>query len=182
MKETIEEIRARLWHDPNVQKAIQLRAYEIWILRGRNEGRHHEDWFLAENEVLNFLVEEEVKRFSEAEEGIVEEVKEIIEEIAAAENEGMTIEPVIVEEYVIEEGVSLAEADLTPATILLEKKTRKRAATKAPTTKKTTRKKATATDGGGKKIADPNSAAKRTTTTRKAASKKSAKPDQPAAD
>jgi hypothetical protein len=181
MNETLEEIRARLWHDANVQKAIQLRAYEIWILRGRTEGRHHEDWFLAENEVLNFLVEEEAKRLSDAEEGIIEEVKEIIEEIAAAENEGMIIEPVIVAEYVIEEGAPVLEADVTPAALAPEKKTRKRAATKAKATKIPS-KKATAADSGDQKTASSKSASKRTTTTRKAASKKNAKPDQPVAD
>src|ERR1051325_3368353 len=104
MKETQAEIRARLWRDENVQKAIELRAYEIWILRGRQDGRHHEDWFLAENEVLNYLVEEELRRLAEAPHTPSEGAREIVEEFRPAVGGGQGIEPVVIEEYVIVAG------------------------------------------------------------------------------
>ena len=62
MKETVEEIRARLLSDDRVQYSIQQRAYEIWLLRGRQHGRADEDWRLAENEVVGFLIEKELRR------------------------------------------------------------------------------------------------------------------------
>ena len=183
MKETQAEIRARLWRDENVQKAIELRAYEIWILRGRQDGRHHEDWFLAENEVLNYLVEEELKRLAEAADITVEEAREIVEEIVAAVEEEQAIEPVVIEEYVIVAGDPIEEANVAPADIIKEKQSRKRAATEGTTAKPAARKKATGDAGraGEKRTASKKSAAKRTTT-KKAAGKKGAKADQPAAE
>ncbi|MBI3654525.1 MAG: DUF2934 domain-containing protein [Acidobacteria bacterium] len=181
MKETREEIRARLRRDENVTKAVQLRAYEIWILRGRREGRHHEDWSLAENEVLNFLVEEEIKRLAEEAQGNVEEVKEIVEEIAAAENEGLTIEPVVVAEYVIETGLPVEEVDATPVEIIPAKPPRKRAATSG-VEKPATRKKVAASQTDAtveKRTAGKKPAAKRTSTSGTPRAKKSGKTNQP---
>ena len=66
MNVTVEEIRARLLSDDRIQYLIQQRAYEIWILRGRQHGRADEDWRLAENEVVGFLIEEELRRSADA--------------------------------------------------------------------------------------------------------------------
>jgi hypothetical protein len=162
MAETREEIRARLLRDENIIQNIQFRAYEIWILRGRVDGRHHEDWALAENEIINFLIEQELKNTAEA-------ISEVVEEIAAAENEGMNL-------------VQAPEAEIAP-----EKKPRKRAATKATSTtaaKTTTAKKAATAktketaETGEKKTAVKMTATKRATTAKKASSKKPAKAEQ----
>jgi hypothetical protein len=157
MNELREEIRARLLRDSNVIENIQLRAYEIWIIRGRVDGRQHEDWALAENEVLNFLVEHELKKAQEEPAAPAPEVAPVEETPAEA----------------------APQADAAPV-----KKTRKAAAPKAATAKTTTRKKAASTEAGevaepaGKKAAAKSPAAKRTTT-KKAADKKSAKSEQP---
>ena len=66
MNVTVEEIRARLLSDDRIQYSIQQRAYEIWILRGRQHGRADEDWRLAENEVVGFLIEQELRRAADA--------------------------------------------------------------------------------------------------------------------
>jgi hypothetical protein len=151
MEESREEIRARLLRDSNVIENIQLRAYEIWILRGRVDGRQQEDWALAENEVLNFLVEQELKKALETPATPAVEVAAVEETTAETAEAG----PV--------------------------KKARKAAAPKTATAKTTTRKKAAtaeATEPADKKAAAKKPAAKRTTT-KKAASKKSAKTEQP---
>jgi hypothetical protein len=155
MKETIDEIRARLLRDENVVENIQFRAYEIWILRGRVDGRQTEDWALAENEVLNFLVEQELKKAAA-------EAPELVEEVAAAENEGMNV-------------VAAPVAEIAP-----EVKTRKPAATKSATPKATTRKKAaTLKESKASETVAKKAAAKLTTTAKKPASKKSAKTEKP---
>lgn len=33
------------------EEAVRQRAYELYEQRGRNAGRHHEDWFRAEQEI-----------------------------------------------------------------------------------------------------------------------------------
>jgi hypothetical protein len=58
-RESIEELRARLLRDPEVQTMIRMRAYEIYRIRGEEPGRQAEDWFQAQWEVLEFLIEEE---------------------------------------------------------------------------------------------------------------------------
>lgn len=87
MQETREAIRARLLHDANVQRAIQMRAYEIWQLRGRYDGRSKEDWMLAENEVLSFLTEQEMKKAdtdAATQKPVIAEV-EVVEEVVVAQ-------------------------------------------------------------------------------------------------
>ncbi len=154
MKETSDEIRARLLRDENVIQNIQIRAYEIWILRGRIDGRQIEDWALAENEVLNFLVERELKKATE-------EVLELVEVVAAAENEGMNL-------------VAAPVVEIAP-----EEKPKKRTAAKSTTPKTTTRKKAaTAKESQVTETVAKKTAAKRTTTAKKPATKKSAKTEQ----
>ena len=37
----------------NLQKQIELRAYELYEARGRADGHHEDDWYQAENEILN---------------------------------------------------------------------------------------------------------------------------------
>lgn len=58
-RESIEELKARLLRDPEVQTMIRMRAYEIYRIRGQEPGRQAEDWFQAQWEVLEFLIEEE---------------------------------------------------------------------------------------------------------------------------
>lgn len=61
-KETLEELRERLLRQHNVQKMIQVRAYEIYQMRGGQPGREAQDWFHAESEVLAFLFADETAR------------------------------------------------------------------------------------------------------------------------
>jgi hypothetical protein len=151
MKETRDEIRARLLRDENVIQNIRFRAYEIWVLRGRVDGRQAEDWALSENEVVNFLIEHELKKAK---------ALELVEEVAAAENEGMNL-------------VAAPEAEIAP-----EKKVRKRPATKATKPDTATRKKTAASqESVDKKTAAKTTAAKRTT--RRSPDKKSAKTEHP---
>lgn len=181
MKESREEIRARLLRDSNVIENIQLRAYEIWIIRGRVDGRHHEDWSLAENEVLNFLVEHELRKASE-------ETVAPVETVAATETQEVAA-PV---ETVAETGNQEVQAEeAAPA-----KKTRKAAApkavapkvaapktatTKAATTKAATTSKKTVNAKASDKAeaVTPKAAAKKPaaklTTAKKPATKKAAK-------
>jgi hypothetical protein len=35
----------------NLQEQIQLRAYELYVARGRADGHHEEDWYQAENKI-----------------------------------------------------------------------------------------------------------------------------------
>lgn len=58
-KETLEELRERLLRQPNVQQMIQVRAYEIYRMRGGQPGHEAQDWFHAEGEVVAFLIAEE---------------------------------------------------------------------------------------------------------------------------
>jgi hypothetical protein len=37
----------------NVEEEIRRRAYELYQQRGANPGHEHEDWFVAEREVLS---------------------------------------------------------------------------------------------------------------------------------
>jgi hypothetical protein len=64
-RESIEELRARLLRDPEVQTMIRMRAYEIYRIRGEAPGRQAEDWFQAQGEVLEFLIEEESRQAAE---------------------------------------------------------------------------------------------------------------------
>jgi len=64
-RESIEELRARLLRDPEIQAMIKMRAYEIYLLRGQEPGYQAEDWFRAEGEVLEFLIEEESRHTAE---------------------------------------------------------------------------------------------------------------------
>src|SRR5262249_50598301 len=128
-------------------KAIQMRAYEIWQLRGRYDGRAKEDWLLAENEVLGYLTEQELRK-ADFEEPKISEVI-VVEEVATPER---ILETRIEEEPVmVESEIPVAVAEITPETIAEmpitaetplaapEKKTRKRATTAKTSTTKTTK-------------------------------------------
>ena len=69
--ESTEELRALLLADEQVHSLIAMRAYEIYLLRGGTPGREAEDWFQAEAEILQFVIEEEVRR-SEAHSSLAE--------------------------------------------------------------------------------------------------------------
>jgi hypothetical protein len=174
MLEPIEVLRARLLSNEDVLNAIQMRAYEIWILRGRQFGRNHEDWMLAENEVLNYLIEQEwrkgAEQVSEETDSLVpvDEVVEIVEVEVVATPLDITPEPIPEADVIIEA--------TAPVETSASQKTTKRASTKAATT--TRKPKAV------KESAEKKPAAKKTTTakkpaTRRTASKKSAKSEQP---
>jgi hypothetical protein len=57
--ESLEELRERLLRQQNVQQMIQVRAYEIYQMRGGKPGGEAQDWFHAEGEVLAFLLASE---------------------------------------------------------------------------------------------------------------------------
>jgi len=54
--ESLEELRERLLRQTSVQQMIQVRAYEIYQMRGSQPGGDAQDWFHAESEVLAFLL------------------------------------------------------------------------------------------------------------------------------
>jgi hypothetical protein len=177
MIEPIEALRARLLSSEDVLKAIQMRAYEIWLLRGRQHGRDHEDWMLAENEIINYLIERELRSQSQqpvAEEPITaplfsnDEVIEIVEVEVVATPVDISPEPIPEADVFAETAAPVEEPEA--------KIPGKRAANKTTTT---TRKPRAVKEGAEKKTAAKKSSAVKKTTTRKTASKKSAKPDQP---
>src|SRR5262245_48304983 len=57
--ESLEELRRRLLRQESVQRMIQIRAYEIYQMRGCQPGGEAHDWFHAEGEVLAFLIASE---------------------------------------------------------------------------------------------------------------------------
>ena len=64
-RETLEELRERLLRQHNVRQMIQVRAYEIYLMRGSQPGGEAQDWFHAEHEVLAFLLADESTREDE---------------------------------------------------------------------------------------------------------------------
>ena len=182
MKETREEIRARLLRDNNTIRAIQMRAYEIWQIRGRYDGRSHEDWLLAENEVVSFLLEQELRKAVTAIQEVSAPEVVIIEEVVA--------EPAIV--AVIEEAPVVAELETASepkprkrATKATTAKAAKATGDKAAPKKTSSRKKAAEVEqavANEKDAAPKKATTKRTIATKKTTTKKSAKPEQPAAE
>jgi len=61
-RESLEELRKRLLGQQSVQQMIQIRAYEIYRMRGGHPGAEAQDWFHAEGEVLAFLIAHESAR------------------------------------------------------------------------------------------------------------------------
>jgi hypothetical protein len=61
-RESLEELRERLLDQQSVQQMIQMRAYEIFQMRGGQPGAEAQDWFHAEGEVLAFLIAHESAR------------------------------------------------------------------------------------------------------------------------
>ena len=57
--ESLEELRERLLRQQSVQQMIQVRAFEIYQMRGGKPGGEAQDWFHAEGEVLAFLLASE---------------------------------------------------------------------------------------------------------------------------
>lgn len=64
-RETLEDLRERLLRQHNVQQMIQVRAYEIYRMRGGQPGGEAQDWLHAEGEVLAFLIAHESAREDE---------------------------------------------------------------------------------------------------------------------
>ncbi|HKA19548.1 MAG TPA: DUF2934 domain-containing protein [Blastocatellia bacterium] len=63
--ESLEELQRRLLQQDSVQRMIQMRAYEIYQMRGCQPGGEAQDWFHAEGEVLAFLIASESTRSDE---------------------------------------------------------------------------------------------------------------------
>ncbi|MBI4854736.1 MAG: DUF2934 domain-containing protein [Acidobacteria bacterium] len=53
--QTIEQLH----QDPTLRNRVARRAYELFIRRGRQMGREAEDWFQAEKEILQEVLEEQ---------------------------------------------------------------------------------------------------------------------------
>ena len=51
--------------DLNLEESIRLRAYELYLERGRTDGSAEEDWLRAENEVLELPRQERGQRHPE---------------------------------------------------------------------------------------------------------------------
>ena len=66
-RDSLEELRERLLSQNNVQQMIQVRAYEIYQMRGGQPGGEAHDWFRAESEVLAFLLADESPGNNQAE-------------------------------------------------------------------------------------------------------------------
>jgi hypothetical protein len=75
--ESLEELRARLLRDENVQKMIRARAFEIFRMRGLQPGGPAQDWFQAESEVLAFLLANQPEHATEPEHTTKEEGEQI---------------------------------------------------------------------------------------------------------
>ncbi len=58
-------MREQLQQDPSVRNRVARRAYELFILRGRQIGREAEDWFKAEAEILAELMQETAQQIKE---------------------------------------------------------------------------------------------------------------------
>lgn len=58
-------MREQLQQDPSVRNRVARRAYELFILRGRQIGREAEDWFKAETEILAELMQENAQQIKE---------------------------------------------------------------------------------------------------------------------
>lgn len=65
----VKKIREQLQTDPALRNRVARRAFELFIKRGRQMGREAEDWFRAEEEILQELIRVEQQRlaFLEAE-------------------------------------------------------------------------------------------------------------------
>jgi DUF2934 family protein len=63
--ESLEELCRRLLQQESVQRMIQMRAYEIYLMKGCQPGGEAQDWFHAEGEVLAFLIASESTRSAE---------------------------------------------------------------------------------------------------------------------
>ncbi|MBK7995895.1 MAG: DUF2934 domain-containing protein [Blastocatellia bacterium] len=59
-------MREQLQQNPSVRNRVARRAYELFILRGRQIGREAEDWFKAEAEILAELMQETAQHKEEA--------------------------------------------------------------------------------------------------------------------
>jgi len=64
--ESKEELRRHLLGDQQVQKLIQIRAFQIYELRGGAQGSEADDWFAAENEIISILIEEKERQIRQA--------------------------------------------------------------------------------------------------------------------
>ena len=43
--------------DPALEHEVRLRAYDLYLRRGREDGHDLDDWFVAEGEILRELYE-----------------------------------------------------------------------------------------------------------------------------
>lgn len=132
------QIRQELLQDGAVTDAIRRRAYHISVERGFSEPHHLlEDWFRAENEILNVLIEQEIRRHQ----GIAAAVTET----AMAEESIPTVftepEPAAAPKKAAAKKSAKAEPAKAEAPAKTEVKDEKPAAKKAPAKKSTKSKK-----------------------------------------
>ncbi len=60
----VKKIREQLQTDPTLRNRVARRAFELFIKRGRQMGREAEDWFRAEEEILQELIRAEQHRLA----------------------------------------------------------------------------------------------------------------------
>ena len=85
--ESLEELRRRLLRQESVQRMIQMRAYEIYQMRGCQPGGKAHDWFHAEGEVLAFLIASESTPADESA-ATADQVREATQSIAPQKASG----------------------------------------------------------------------------------------------
>jgi hypothetical protein len=57
----IAKTRRELLCDGGVRKQIELKAYTLYLDRGKTDGQHDQDWLRAEAEILAPLMEEAIR-------------------------------------------------------------------------------------------------------------------------
>ena len=156
-RESTEALKARLLSDSEVQLMIRMRAYEIYQLRGGHGGNPAEDWFVAESEVLSFLIDEENRRAAEEAQAPSPETVAGVELAARSDESGDPETSVGVWSATEPTGLELAPAMGGEAAMETPKKTRART-----TTKKTSTRAKKAGDDSTKKTTTPRTASKKT--------------------
>jgi DUF2934 family protein len=134
-RESTDALRARLLDDPEVQLMIRMRAFEIYQMRGGEPGNPATDWFRAESEVLEFLIDEENRRAAEeAPPSSPETVAgvELASDVQATADPETSIGAWSATEPA---GMELAPEIGGSAPLAEPKKTRTRSATKSPSTR-----------------------------------------------
>lgn len=75
----------QLHQHPTLRNRVARRAYELFIQRGRQMGREAEDWFQAENEILQEVMEEQKHAMVQTLESDVQSQEQSLETSSAIE-------------------------------------------------------------------------------------------------